>query len=362
MFRKLLTALCIYSCIWAFDATIPVLNLEDYHNPETNEEFLYQLEEAASTSGFFALTGVKLNPKLLDDAYEQFKQFFHAPLEIKRFYDGSSVGGQRGYVKGESAKGDSRMDFKEFFHIGPDLTEEEAQVRKVYPNIWPKEDFPKFKPCVSRLYKALQICARPLEKAFSILLGENEGFLSSMTKHSDTLMRALHYPAAPPKNSIWAAEHTDINLFTILPRATAKGLQVKNKEGKWIDVIVPEGAFIINVGDMLENLSNGFFKSAKHRVVDPGQKEERFSVVYFFHGNIDANMSPLSYMIKKTGGERLYPIATVKELLYERLIDLGLATPQMMEEFVEGSAIQRFEEVDRFSSKAEAALKEKGYL
>lgn len=175
-------------------------------------------------------------------------------------------------------------------------------------------------------------------------------------------MRALHYPANPPANAIWAGAHTDIDLLTILPRSTAQGLQVLNIEGAWVDVVVPDGAFIINCGDMLENLTNGHFKSAVHRVVDSGRGEERYSVVFFVHPRSNDGMGPLPSFIEKTGGVKKYADVTRLELLAERLIDLGLASPSLMEFFVDSGAIEKLREVGRFSPKAEKALMEAGLI
>jgi isopenicillin N synthase-like dioxygenase len=171
--------------------------------------------------------------------------------------------------------------------------------------------------------------------AISEVLHEHPSFINDMTMEGDCLMRAIHYLPNPQENTLWAAAHTDIDFMTILPRSTAQGLQVLNKEGDWIDVVVPDGAFIVNCGDMLENMTNGYFKSSFHRVVDPGQGGERYSVVYFVHPRSLDRLDPLPAFIEKTGGIQRYASVNRIELLAERLIDLGLASPALIELFLQ---------------------------
>jgi hypothetical protein len=181
-----------------------------------------------------------------------------------------------------------------------------------------------------------------------------------MTQDGECLLRAIHYPSNPPDDRLWAAAHTDIDLFTILPRATAEGLQVLNKQGEWIDVRVPEGAFIVNGGDMLENLTNGFFRSSVHRVVANGNNHERYSMVIFIHPKAADRLDPLPQCIEQTGGMRKYAHATRWELLEERLADLGLASPEMLEHLATCGIMERLIEVGRASPKAMERLKSAG--
>ena len=345
--------------IFAFDATIPVLHLPDFYDDTKQEEFLEKLENAMHEVGFFALTGTGVDPKVLDQAYEEAKAFFSKDFDQKILL--TDPNGQRGYTPGESAKGEKRKDFKEFYHIGMELSEEDHQ-RLEYPyNLWP-QDSENFKTTMQQLYQVLHTCTLDLCSVFSKALKQKDDFVAGMLEEGNSLMRLLHYPKNPPKDAIWGGAHTDINFFTILPRATARGLQVLNAEGNWIDVIVPDGAFIINCADMLENLSNGYYKSSVHRVVDPGLKQERFSIVFFAHPRSTDRLDPLAEFITKTGGIRRYANVNAFELLVERLIDLGLASKDLMEFFIDSGAIERLEEVNRFSPKAKEILQKAGYL
>lgn len=352
-------SVCFFSILAAFDATIPTLHLPDYYNEDTRAQFLQKLEKAASEVGFFALTGTGVDPALLDRSYEEMTAYFDQNFDDK--FAPNSTNGQRGYVPGESAKGDSRVDFKEFYHIGRELSQEDLDRLQYAKNVWPDE--PKnFKTAMNELYAAMDVCKLAIGDLLTDACQKEPGFINEMIEEGDCLMRAIHYPKNPPANAIWAAAHTDIDFFTILPRSTARGLQVLNLEGQWIDVIVPDGAFIINCGDMLENLTNGYFRSATHRVVDSGTGGGRYSVVFFVHPRSPDRLDPLPHFIEKTGGVRKYANVNRIELLAERLIDLGLASHGLMEFFVNSGAIERLREVGRFSPKAEAVLLKEGFV
>jgi isopenicillin N synthase-like dioxygenase len=179
-------------------------------------------------------------------------------------------------------------------------------------------------------------------------------------------MRLIHYPApclqGANDQAIWAGAHTDIDLYTILPPATADGLEVQMKDGEWIPVHVPEDTFIVNMGDFFQNMSNGYFRSGPHRVKSPLGKshEERYSIVYFIHPHSQDRMDPLSHMIEKTGGVQKFAHATRWELLMERLVDLNLATEAMMKELSASGLMERLIEVDRASPDAMRRLQEHG--
>lgn len=218
---------------------------------------------------FFALTGTGVDPSLPDEAYDQIAQCFAQDFKTKMALH--SKDGQRGYVPGESAKGETRIDFKEFYHIGRESFAQKGSSQWAQ-NVWP-DDSSSFKPSMIALYQAMDTCKLAIGDMLTDLCQLQPGAINEMLQDGDCLMRAIHYPAHPPADAIWAGTHTDIDFFTILPRSTAKGLQVLNRENEWIDVVVPDGAFIINCGDMLENLSNGYFRSSVHRVKEIRQSQ-----------------------------------------------------------------------------------------
>jgi hypothetical protein len=128
----------------------------------------------------------------------------------------------------------------------------------------------------------------------------------------------------------------------------------------WIDVKDPENAFIINAGDMLENITNGEFKSGLHRVIAKKDGYERYSIVFFVHPKSEDRLDPLASSIARTGGVQKYANATRLELLEERLVDLGLASPDMMRHLAESGLMDRLVDVGRASPKAMQKLESIG--
>jgi isopenicillin N synthase-like dioxygenase len=332
--------------------------MHDFFNPHTRDAFVSQLAGALHEMGFVAVVNPGIDSDVLDRGYAAAEAYFRLDLDTKMQICDPSNNGQRGYVPGEQAKGHAMGDFKEFLHIGKELTPEQQSRLGYFRNIWPA-DFDLKTPMMA-LLQELEKHAEPLSMALAIALGQEEHFLSEMTHEGSILLRALHYPANPPSNTVWAAEHTDIDLFTILPRASAEGLQVKNKEGEWIDVVVPDNAFIVNAGDMLENLSNGKLRSSVHRVIAKGVDQERFSIVLFIHPRLHDRLDPLPSCIAETGGVPLFPEATSLELLEERLVDLGLASPEMLSHLAQSGLVDRLIPLGRASDRVMQRLQEAG--
>ena len=335
-----------------FDATIPVLDMEEYQNPETRDQFVTDMHSALKEVGFFALINSGVDIDLLDRAYASIAEFFALPFEKKMEACNPAIGNQRGYSPGESAKGHAELDYKEFYHVARDKTECN------WPNVWPEQG--NLKEDLYGLFLALEEHKQILETALARAIGEEENFFANMTGEGETLLRVIHYPQNPPANQLWAAEHTDINLFTILPRATADGLQLLNTEGEWIDVKVPENAFIVNCGDMLENLTNGEFHSGLHRVVAKDEGYERYSAVFFVHPRGSDRLDPLAQCVERTGGIQQYVNCSAQEILEERLVDLGLASEEMMAHLAQSGFMERQIELGRASLDAMVKLKEAG--
>lgn len=338
-----------------FDSTIPVIDMNDFYSKERHHIFIRDLSQALKTVGFVAVINSRVDKQILDDAYAAAKTFYAQPIEFKMLGNDPKLNGQRGYVQSEIAKGENRKDFKEFYHITREYPTTVLQEFGYKQNIWPSND--GFKPAMQKLIVVLDQYVVLIEQALSESIGEPKDFFSKMTMHGDYLLRSIHYPANPPANAIWAAAHTDIDLFTILPRATSEGLQVQNAKGEWVDVIVPDNAFIINAGDMLQNITNGVYKSAVHRVVSKDSNKERYSMVAFIHARPGDHMDPLPKFIKQVGSQK-FANATEQELLSERLIDLGLNSPELLQQFAKSNAIERLIDVNRASPGAMRALRD----
>ncbi len=343
------------------DIRIPVVDMRDYYSESHREEFLDTLYKAMTQVGFFAVRNTGVNAHIVRDAYAQAQAFFKQDLEEKMKCFSQNLNGQRGFVPGEIAKGYSQKDRKEFYHIGREGALPE--------NIWPQN--PLLGSTLSSLYKELEHYVIPLQETIIAAINQHAheqldlNLLNSMTEQGASLLRALYYPAIsneeinlPDTPLYWAAPHTDIDFLAILPYATAEGLQVE-LEGRWLNVIVPEDTFIVNIGDMLENLTNGLFVSARHRVLAQEPNKDRFSMVLFVHPTDESPLDPLPACVELTGGVQTYAPGSRKEFLWERLLELNIA-PGLLEPYAQTGHAERQAEYGRESPQVIKLLIDKG--
>jgi isopenicillin N synthase-like dioxygenase len=326
---NLLASSLMYASEPFFESSIPVIDMRLYENPETREQFSHQFTKALHEIGFCALTHTGFDQQALEKGYQASIEFFRSPREKKMELYFPELNGQRGLVIKENAQGKKSLDLKEFLHFGKKK------------NFWPV--WMDLKTPVQNLIKHLDKHSEKLQDVLSRFMGQKEDFLFQMTDDGDCVLRALYYPKTPLPNQVWAAAHTDIDLFTILPMSTEKGLEILHK-GEWVQVRVPKDAFIINCGDMLENMSNGYFKSSVHRVVSQANKE-RFSIVYFVHPRNTDRLDPLAKCIELTGGVKRFPDASHLEMLAHRLVEIGLASDDLKTYDSKSGYIERVEEL-----------------
>lgn len=314
------------------NVTIPVLNLEDYTkgSSEQRSKFIENLGNSLCDVGFFALTNHGIDQDRINRAYKAIHDLFLLPTEVKEKYNLKRLNGQRGYTAfgREHAKDSSAPDLKEFWHVGQELSPD-SPLYHVYPeNLWPSE-VPNFKDVILANYQELEQCALLLLEACSTYLGENKSYLRDMAVNGDSILRLIHYPpVAPDANpaSIRAAAHEDINLITLLIDATSSGLEILDREGHWVPVVTPKDCIIVDSGDMLQNVTNGFFKSTTHRVINPqDNRSRRFSMPFFVHARSDVPLNPLPSCIEKMEGRKRYPDITAGAYLQKRLVEIGLA-------------------------------------
>ena len=312
------------------DQTIPVASLADYRaGGERQARFVRTVGDALVDIGFFALTDHGVDMILIERAYEQAEAFFKLPDATKRRYEDDSLKGQRGYTSfgREHAKDSKAPDLKEFWHVGQDLAPTHP-LRAVYPdNVWP-EALPQFRPALMPLFQQLEACAMLLLEACALHAGEPKDRFSGMAKDGNTILRVIHYPpvaADRHPDSIRAAAHEDINLITLLCEATAGGLELLERNGSWRQIHALKGQIVVDAGDMLQNLTNGYYKSTTHRVVNPGNsRERRFSMPCFVHPRSEVSLAPLPGCVARTGGVKTYPAITAGDYLHQRLREIGL--------------------------------------
>ncbi|SMC72416.1 isopenicillin N synthase family dioxygenase [Cellulophaga tyrosinoxydans] len=310
---------------------VPSVNLEDFVSGDSKrkEKFIKEIGAAFENIGFVALSGHFLSDKLVDDLYDEIKQFFKLPQEVKDSYEIPGIGGQRGYTSfgKEHAKGRKEGDLKEFWHFGQ-YVEDNPRLEKEYPaNVIVKE-LPKFNEVGKETYKMLEKTAKYVLRALALHLNLEETYFDDYIKNGNSILRPIHYPpiTSEPKNAVRAAAHGDINLITLLMGAHGKGLQVKNHNDEWVDAIARPDELMINVGDMLSRLTNNKLKSTIHQVVNPPRElwgTSRYSVPFFMHPISEMSLNCLENCID-ADHPKLYDDITAGEFLHERLIELGL--------------------------------------
>lgn len=319
---------------YLLQSTIPVVDLNDFYGTG-KEKFVRDLGHAMRSVGFVAVVNSSIDKEQRNRVYELSQKFFSQEQPAKLQLQKQEYSGERGYVNIESPKESSvhGFDTKEFFHIGQELSAESLKNLGYPENVWPDDH--EFKSTMTALYQNMIRLIPPIAEAVSLALGASASFLNEKMTNGDHLMRLIHYPKT--LTGQWAAEHTDLNLLTFLPPATNEGLQVKLQNGDWVPVNVPDNAVIVNCGDMLQNLTNGEFRSAVHRVENV-TGNERYSIVLFSHTQNDTPLDPLPACIERTGSVQHYPNATRKELLEYYLVALGRASHEMKSR-VAGSGI-----------------------
>lgn len=314
--------------------TIPSLDLADFTsgNPVRKQKFVEQLGEAYNNIGFVAIRNHYLTEDLSARLYTTIKKFYALPDEVKQKYEIAGLAGQRGYIgKGkEHAKGRNTGDLKEFYHVGQEVLDNDP-IKAEYPdNVWPVE-LPEFREIALDVYKRLEKTGTQMLKAIALYLNLPENYFDTKVHHGNSILRPIHYfpienPDAVPEDAVRAAEHGDINLITLLMGASADGLQVLRKDGKWISITALPEQLVVNVGDMLERLTNKKLKSTIHRVVNPPRhlmNTPRYSIPFFMHPRSEMDLTALSSCVDSTH-PKLWDDITAGEFLNQRLREIGL--------------------------------------
>lgn len=265
----------------------------------------------------FVYTRHDLSEDLLDETYETLASFFALDQETKGKYHAPESFGQAGYtgLLVETAATAEVADWKEMINFGRSV-DPGHPLRRRFPHryfdpILPDDDLPGASDLLLGFHDGVFDVQRRFMRIIATGLGCHASYFDEMLHEGPTLTRAIRYPAmsdAPGDAHVWAAEHGDINLITALPRATAKGLEVKTDAG-WVAASPPEGHMIINTGMMLEHITNGAIPPGIHRVVaDPDQQGERLSVVQFCHPRPWTILSPLATCTNDANPPRFSPL------------------------------------------------------
>lgn len=310
---------------------IPSVDLADFlsENENKRKKFVSEIGKAYEEIGFVALKNHFLSDELIEELYKNVKAFFDLPLETKKKYERKEIGGQRGYTAFgmEHAKGRTEGDLKEFWHFGQ-IPDEDAELKEDYPENVQVEEIVDFNPVGMKAYRMLEKTGIYVLRALAVYIGLDEDYFDKWIANGNSILRPIHYPpiTQEPKNAVRAAEHGDINLITLLMGASAGGLQVQRKDGKWIDAIPKKNELVINVGDMLERHTNNRLRSTIHRVTNPPKEEwdkPRYSIPFFMHPRSDMKLNCLDECINEKHPKQ-YEDITAGEFLHQRLVEIGL--------------------------------------
>ena len=308
-------------------AQIPTLSLADQaHDPDG---FAQAFGDSFRHFGFAIVANHGIDAGLIENAWALTRQFFDLPEAVKRHYYAADLAGQRGYTPfgTEIAKDAQHVDLKEFWHIGRDLPAGHRFRDHMPDNIWPAE-LPDFEPVFKAMYAAFDDAGNRLLAAIARYLGLAPNWFTPAVRDGNSVMRLLHYPPIPQDApGIRAGAHGDINLITLLLGAEEGGLQLLTRDGDWLSITPPEGAMVINVGDMLERLTNHYLPSTIHRVLNPPPERRhipRYSMPFFLHLASDFMIETLPGCITPDAPNRYPTPISANDFLVERLIEIGL--------------------------------------
>lgn len=311
--------------------TIPVVDLSDFTGGDTKlkESFVQQLGKAYEEVGFVAVKNHGIPEEIIDDLYKYVQQFFSLPSEKKSAYEIPELAGQRGYTSfgKEHAKGSDAPDLKEFFQYGQTVSENHP-LKPEYPDNVSVAEVEGFNETLFKAYRAFEKSGTSLLQAIALYLGLVENYFDDFVEGGNSIVRAIHYPpiTVEPKSAIRAEQHEDINLITLLVGASAGGLEILSKQNEWIAVTSLPDQIVVNVGDMLQRLTNNKLKSTTHRVVNPPRElwhTSRFSIPFFLHPKSAMDLSALEECVDENH-PKVYEDITAGEYLDERLREIGL--------------------------------------
>jgi isopenicillin N synthase-like dioxygenase len=313
---------------------IPRLDLNTYINgtEEERKAFSDSIGRAFNETGFVTVTNHGLSKELIDKLYDQVKALFALPEQVKLNYEIPGLAGQRGYTgkNKETAKGFKVPDLKEFWQIGQTVSDD-APEKADYPDNIVVNELPEFNTTTLEVYKKLEAAGIHLLRAIAVYLNLPENYFDDKVQNGNSILRTLHYfpitdPDSLPDDAVRAGAHEDINLITLLIGASADGLELLTRENEWFPVKAHGEDLVVNVGDMLQRLTNNKLKSTTHRVVNPPREEmknSRFSVPFFLHPKSNMDLTSLPSTID-ADHPKLYADITAGEYLDERLREIGL--------------------------------------
>jgi isopenicillin N synthase-like dioxygenase len=310
--------------------SIPSVDLSDFLSGDAvkKNQFIQSLGKAYEEVGFVAVKNHGISDDLIAYLYKYVQQFFSLPLQQKKNYEIKGLAGQRGYTSfgKEHAKGSEAPDLKEFFQYGQIARDNFKD--DIYPDNVSVREIENFDRTLAEAYRAFEKSGTALLQAIALYLNLDENYFDEFVYNGNSILRSIHYPpiTTEPVSAIRAEQHEDINLITLLVGASADGLEILSKQNDWFPVTSLPEQIVVNVGDMLQRLTNNKLCSTTHRVVNPARKfwhTSRFSIPFFLHPKTSMSLRCLDNCIDEKH-PKLYEDTTAGEYLDERLREIGL--------------------------------------
>ena len=292
--------------------------------------FAEDLGRSFERYGFAVVGDHGLDQAMLDEALAQTKAFFALPEAVKRRYHIPGGGGARGNTPFgvETAKGATLHDLKEFWHMGRDLPEGHPYRKYMPDNVWPDAELPGFRPAISAQFQALDQLGLKLLRAIARYLDLRDDWFDPTVRWGNSVLRLLHYPPVGADSPhVRAGAHEDINVITLLLGAEEAGLELLDRDGRWLPVSPPPGAVVCNIGDMLQRLTNHRLPSTTHRVVNPAPERRgfsRYSTPFFLHFEPEYLIETLPNCIDPEHPDRYPEPITAEDFLQQRLREIKL--------------------------------------
>jgi len=308
---------------------IPTLDIRRFDTDRA--AFVAELGAAYREWGFCGIRGHGIAQAQIDRAYDVFQRFFALPEAVKKQYHVPGSGGARGYTPFgiETAKGAKHFDLKEFWHVGREIARDSKYAEVMPANLWPSE-IAEFREVAYGLYTTLDNLGSRVLSALALHIDLPADWFADKTNFGNSILRPIHYPpiTADDIPNVRAGAHEDINLITLLVGASAAGLEVLSRKGEWVPFTADEDTIVVNIGDMLQRLTNHVYPSTTHRVTNPpgeAARKPRYSVPFFLHPNPDVVLDPLASCVTPDNPSRYSTSITAHGYLMERLREIKLA-------------------------------------
>ena len=308
-------------------AQVPALSLAN--NARDPDAFAQDFGRSFERFGFAVVADHGIPADQIERAWSLTAAFFALPVEEKRRFFDPAMAGQRGYTpfKTEIAKDAKHVDLKEFWHVGRDLPDGHPAKTAMMPNVWPERP-EGFREALTELWTAFDRTGMQLLSAIARYLKLSPDYFDAVVDHGNSILRLLHYPPIPADaEGVRAGAHEDINLITLLLGAEEAGLELLDRDGRWLAIKPPEGALVVNVGDMLQRLTNHVLPSTTHRVVNPPPERRghsRYSMPFFLHPNPEFVIETLPGCVTAENPNHYPEPITADGYLHERLREIGL--------------------------------------